>query len=234
MQPSDPIKRCLLIDAMGTLVSLAPPAPRLRTELVTRFGIELSPAQARDAIAAEIGYYRAHMDDGRDPESVRALRDRCAAALRSALPPSDALTAIDGRSMTEALLASLHFSAFDDARGALTRARARGQRVVVVSNWDVSLSDVLATVGLIDSVDLVVPSAGAGAAKPDPAIFEYALAAADVTAPDALHVGDSLEEDVGGARAAGIDAIWLHRGGAAVAPAGVVTIGSLAELDRRL
>ena len=230
MQPGDSSKRCLLIDAMGTLVSLASPAPRLRAEFVNRFGIALSPAQARDAIAAEIGYYRAHMEDGRDAQGVRALRERCAEALRAALPPSGALQAIDGRSMTEALLASLHFSAFDDARGALTRARAHGLRVVVVSNWDVSLSDVLDTVGLIDSVDHVVTSAGAGAAKPDPAIFAIALEVAGVTAAEALHVGDSLDQDVVGARAAGIDAIWLHRHGSAVAPAGVTTIASLAEL----
>jgi FMN phosphatase YigB (HAD superfamily) len=42
-------------------------------------------------------------------------------------------------------------------------------------------------------------------------------------------VGDSLEEDVAGARAAGLEAILVVRDGAAV-PEGVRTVSSLAEL----
>ena len=116
--------QCLLIDAMGTLVSLAPPAPVLRGELARRFGVEVSLDQARRAIAAEISFYRAHMREGRDPASVRALRTRCAQVLGAALPAS--LAGVRGGALTEALLASLQFSAFADAPGALRAARSRG------------------------------------------------------------------------------------------------------------
>ena len=58
--------------------------------------------------------------------------------------------------------------------------------------------------GLLELVDGVVSSAAAGAAKPAPAVFERALELAGVAAADALHVGDSLDNDVAGARAAGI------------------------------
>jgi len=44
-----------------------------------------------------------------------------------------------------------------------------------------------------------------------------------------VHVGDSLEEDVVGARAAGIEAVLLRRDGRP-GPSGVRTIASLAEL----
>ena len=71
--------------------------------------------------------------------------------------------------------------------------------------------------------------ASAGASKPDPAIFEYALELAGCSAARALHVGDSLEEDVNGARAAGIEAVWLNRAGAP-ATDGVPTIATLDEL----
>ena len=43
-----------------------------------------------------------------------------------------------------ALLAALRFAAYPDAAAALTAARARGARVIVVSNWDASLPRVLA------------------------------------------------------------------------------------------
>jgi putative hydrolase of the HAD superfamily len=78
--------RAVLLDALGTLVRLEPPAPRLRRELASRFGLRVSEAEAELAIAAEIAYYRAHLDEGRDLSSVAALRVRCAEALAAALP----------------------------------------------------------------------------------------------------------------------------------------------------
>ena len=84
---------------------------------------------------------------------------------------------------------------------------------MVVSNWDASLPEVLERVGLGPCVDAVVSSAEVGAAKPAPAVFEAALERAAVGAAEALHVGDSLAEDVAGARAAGVAAVLLDREG---------------------
>ncbi len=219
-------RRCLLIDAMGTLIALQPPAPRLARELDKRFGLEVAVGDAERAIAAEIRYYRSHMNDGRDERTVAELRRRCAAELRGALP---ALSTVDQQALTDALLASLRFELFDDARESLQAARDGGLGVVVVSNWDASLPRVLERAGLADQIDGVVTSAVAGVGKPAPAIFETALALADVAAAEALHVGDSLSEDVAGARAAGIAAVWLNRNGEA-APPGVDAVRSLREL----
>jgi FMN phosphatase YigB (HAD superfamily) len=223
----------LLIDGLGTLVSLAPPAPALRRELAQRFGVEVSELEAGRALAAEIAFYRSHMALGRDADSLMSLRHRCAEVLRGALPASRRLAALSLDAVTEALLSSLVFEAFPDARRALLRARGHGARVVVVSNWDVSLEEVLERVGLAPLLDAVVTSAAIGAAKPAAAIFEHALALAGVAPQRALHVGDSLEEDVVGATGCGIRAVLLRRDGdpAASLPAGVTAIGSLAELS---
>jgi putative hydrolase of the HAD superfamily len=218
---------CLLIDAMGTLIALQPPAPRLARELDQRFGLEVTAAQAERAIAAEIRYYRMHMNEGRDERTVAELRRRCAAELRGALPD---LSNVGEQALADALIASLQFSLFDDAREALVAARRQGRRVVVVSNWDSSLAQVLERVGLADVIDGVVSSAAVGAAKPAPAIFEAALALVGGAAGDALHVGDNLEEDVAGAHAAGVAAVWLNRAGGA-APTGVRAVSSLRELS---
>ena len=217
----------ILLDALGTLVALEPPAPRLRAELARRFGLEVSEEEAARAIGAEIAYYRAHLDEGRDPAGLAALRRRCAGVMRAELPTGGVELELDP--LVGALLASLHFTAFADVRPALVAARARGQRLVVVSNWDVSLHDVLRKLELEPLLDGILTSAGAGARKPAPAIFEQALARAGVTPEQAIHVGDSLEEDVAGARAAGIAPVLVRRdGGPSVA--GVRTISSLAEL----
>jgi putative hydrolase of the HAD superfamily len=215
----------ILLDALGTLVALEPPAPLLRAELSKRFGLEVTEAEAASAIAAEIAYYRAHLGEGRDEAGLHALRRRCAEVLRSALPEAG----LELDRLVGALLASLRFSAFPDVRPALVAARARGQRLVVVSNWDVSLVGVLRSLELEPLVDGVLTSAGVGARKPAPAVFERALALAGVSAGEAIHVGDSLDEDVAGAQAAGIEPVLIRRGGGAGVD-GVRTIASLAEL----
>lgn len=196
-------------DAMGTLIELEPPAPHLARAL------EIPLADAERAIAAEIAYYRAHLDEGRDADSVVDLRRRCARAVADEL-------SIDA-DLTDVLVSSLRFNVFADAEPALARLRGAGSTLVVISNWDVSLHEVLARLGLAPLFDAIVTSAEVGARKPEPAIF------AAVKAPLARHVGDSVDEDVAGARAAGIEPVLLRRDGAA-GPAGVRTIASLAEL----
>jgi putative hydrolase of the HAD superfamily len=220
--------RALLIDAMGTLVALEPPVEPLRAELAQRFGVAVSPALAEAALHAEIAFYRAHMGRGRDAASLAALRRDCAEALRAALPP---VAELDGAQLTEALLAALRFRAYPDAAPGLAAVRAAGvERVVVVSNWDASLPDVLERTGLLGDVDAVVTSAASGAAKPAPEIFAAALEAAGVPATEALHVGDSLAEDVAGARAAGVVAVLLDRTGGRSAGAECPVIASLDQL----
>jgi putative hydrolase of the HAD superfamily len=54
-----------------------------------------------------------------------------------------------------------------------------------------------------------------GAAKPDPAMFEAALAFAGVSVERCLHVGDDPHLDVEAARALGIRAAWVNRQGRA-------------------
>ncbi|HEX4012029.1 MAG TPA: HAD family hydrolase [Solirubrobacteraceae bacterium] len=222
----------LLIDALGTLVSLSPPAPALAGALARRLGLEVAVADADRALRAEIAYYRAHMGEGRDARSLADLRRRCAQELRRTLPADPRLAALDGDAMTDLLLSALRFEAYADAREALRRARRAGARIIVVSNWDVSLLEVLELVGLAPLLHGVVTSAAVGAAKPAPEIFDHALALAGVQAGRALHVGDSLTEDVDGARECGIPALLLRRDGGAgqAAPAGVATITSLDEL----
>jgi putative hydrolase of the HAD superfamily len=94
----------------------------------------------------------------------------------------------------------------------------------------VSLHGVLRALELEPLLDGIVTSAGVGARKPAPAIFEQALALVGASPDQAIHVGDNLDEDVAGARAAGIEPVLIRRdGGARVA--GVRMISTLAELS---
>jgi putative hydrolase of the HAD superfamily len=223
--PAVPAGGVVLLDALGTLLRLEPPAPRLRAAVRERLGVEVSPALAAAAIRTEIGYYRAHLDQGRDAAGLAALRWRCAEIVRDEL----GLDGADLESVLGALLAALRFTPYPDVVPALAALRARGNRLIVVSNWDVSLHEALHGSGLDALVDGAVASAELGVAKPDPAIFVHALELAGVAAEAALHVGDSFEADVVGARAAGIAAVLVCRDGER-GPAGVPAVASLAEL----
>jgi putative hydrolase of the HAD superfamily len=202
--------RAVFLDALGTLVELEAPWVHLAPEL------ELDPDDEDlvRAVRKEMAYYKEHSHEGRDPDSVAALRARCADILSWEL---------DREVTVETMMGAFRFSAFPDVAPALEDLRSRGMRLVCVSNWDVSLTEVLERCGLDGLIDGVVTSAGSGSRKPDPVIFSQALEIAGCSAAEALHVGDTPEEDVAGAGAAGIRALLLDRDGGG-------DISSLAEV----
>ena len=205
--------QAVLLDALGTLVELEPPWTRLAC-IAGGDG-----ATDREAWLREMAYYRDHAHEATDAESLADLRRRCAELL------SDGL----GREVdVETMMAAIRFHPAADARPALSGLRKRGLTLVCVSNWDYALPRVLGDAGLAELLDGVVTSAGAGARKPDPAIFRAALAVAGCEPAEALHVGDTPEEDVAGARAAGIPAVLLDRRG------GTGDVASLADIEDHL
>jgi len=229
--------RAVLIDALGTLVALAPPAPLLVAALQERHRIELDPVQAERAFANEMAYYRAHHHEARDERSLAELRRRCAQVLAVELP--ECVARLEEQDLVALLLSSLRFSAQADAGPALQALHERGLKVIVVSNWDCSLPAVLGGIGLAGWLDGIVTSGELGVRKPDPLIFAAALELAGVEAAAALHVGDSVANDVQGALAAGVAAVLLRRPSVRASatfegpdpPEGVPVIGSLDELS---
>ena len=220
--------RAVLLDALGTLVGLEPPGPRLREALLRGGGVDVGLEAAERGFAAEIGHYLAHHMRGSDREGLERLRDECAAVLHEALDAPG----LDRAVVRSAMLESLEFTPFPDAEPALRFLRERGVRLVVASNWDCSLPSWLERAGLGGLIDGAVSSAVVGEAKPSPAVFLAALAEAGAAPAEALHVGDSVENDVAGARAAGIRAVLVARDGAA--PAGVESVRSLEDLPSLL
>jgi putative hydrolase of the HAD superfamily len=213
--------RAVFLDALGTLVELEPPWQYLRSVVPP----EVEDDRLVRSVRAEMAYYKAHAHEGRDQASLDQLRERSAAVL------SDEL----GVDVTAAeLVAAVRMRAYPDAGAALRALRDRGLKLVVVSNWDCSLGWVLERCGLAALLDGAVSSAEAGASKPDPAIFGPALEIAACEPPEALHVGDTAEEDVEAARAAGIRVLLVDRDGSAPSPGEVPLISSLAQIAEHL
>lgn len=207
--------RAVFLDALGTLLELQPPWTLLRD----RVPAEIPDERLMAALRAEMSYYREHAHEGRDDASLAELRDRCAAIVSGEL----------GYEITvDELVESIRFSAYPDVAPALGALRDRGLRLIAVSNWDCSLPRVLERCDLEGLLDGTVTSAEAGARKPDPAIFAPALVLAGCEPDEAVHVGDTAEEDVAGARAAGIRPLLIDRRGTGG------DISSLEEIDQHL
>ena len=92
---------------------------------------------------------------------------------------------------------------------ALAALRSAGLQLAVVSNSDGSVERSLVASGLRGYFAHVVDSQVVGYEKPDPRIFEHALALCGAEASRSLHVGDLYAADVVGARAAGVHAVLL-------------------------
>ncbi|MDQ3630600.1 MAG: HAD-IA family hydrolase [Actinomycetota bacterium] len=226
----------VLLDALGTILELEKPWPHLVRELAER-GTRVTEEQAREAMLAEMAFYRAEHHRAQNQDGLARLRRECAEIVRAHLGPAAARAGIED--VEAALLAAVRFVAYPDVAPALEELRADGAQLVVVSNWDVSLHTVLAKSGLSGLLDGAISSAEAGAAKPDPVIFAAGLALVGQGAEDALMVGDSVACDITGAQAAGIAPVLVRRvaceglgsfGAGQAAPAGVPILPGLAGL----
>ena len=118
---------------------------------------------------------------------------------------------------------------FPEVLSTLDELRRRDLELGIVSNFDSRLFPVLKGLGIADLFDTVTISSLAHAAKPSPKIFELALEQHAVEPGEAIHVGDSVRDDVEGATKAGLNAVLLAREGKQ-APPGVQSIRTLDEL----
>jgi len=119
---------------------------------------------------------------------------------------------------------------YEDTASTLSELGARKIELGIVSNFDSRLYEILIGLGIDRFFESVTISSFAGAAKPSPKIFQRALQKHGVRAEEALHVGNSLRDDVRAAAAAGLEGVLLDRHGREAIPPEVVTIKSLSDV----
>jgi putative hydrolase of the HAD superfamily len=183
------------VDGYGTLVRLRDPVPSLARALADR-GVDRDPKLVRSAFAAEVAYYRPEAVRGRDPDSLARLRRDCTGVFLHAADAD-----LDPETFVDDFMASIRFEAIPGALETLASLRGQGVDLGVVSNWDVGLPEHLERIGAQGLFRAIVTSAEAGAAKPDPAAFRFALERLRVEPGRALHVGDEPEDEQGAAAA---------------------------------
>ena len=107
------------------------------------------------------------------------------------------------------------------------RTLAGRYKLAVIANQDERVLEALRRDGLFELFDVLALAKAAGAMKPDPRIWRYALTQAGVAPHQAVHIGNRLDADVRPAKQLGMRTIWLLRGEAPSAP----TIQQLSEAD---
>ncbi|HTO57273.1 MAG TPA: HAD family hydrolase [Pseudomonadales bacterium] len=122
-------------------------------------------------------------------------------------------------------------SAMTENRPVLARLAARF-RLGVVSNFYGNVEGILAGAGFRPLLGAVIDSTVVGVSKPDPRIFAMAIERLDVPAAATLYVGDSLDQDIAPARAAGLRTAWVTKRTDAPAPPPDLRIATLSDLER--
>ena len=100
---------------------------------------------------------------------------------------------------------------FSDVLPTLDMLKGLGIKMGLISNWDMSLHSVINGLGMGHYFSTIIASASVQMHKPQPRIFQLALEQMNVTSAEAMHVGDHLYADVGGARSAGLTAVLIDR-----------------------
>lgn len=114
---------------------------------------------------------------------------------------------------------------FEDVLPCFETLQKANVGLAVISNWDTRLKPTLKSVGLHDYFKVITVSGEHGWNKPARELFDVTAQRLGLTPAEILHIGDSLREDVEGARAAGFQALHLDRDGET--PGAVSTLADL-------
>ncbi len=196
--------RAVLFDVDFTI---ARPGPELGPEgyhrLGTRFGLDLDPSRYALAREKAVEGIRRHPELEHDEEIWVAFTEQIIRGMGG-----DAESAYEcAVEMTRAWEHAAHFELYDDALPVLQELRAQGLKLGLVSNTGRNLDEFVAHHRL--HVDAALGSGAFGRTKPHPTIFRAVLERLAVEPADAAMVGDSVEDDIEGARATGIPRAFL-------------------------
>ncbi len=201
-----PVIRAVLFDVDFTL---ARPGPELGPEgyarLGRRFGLALDPARYDEAREAAVSTLKRHPELEHDDEIWVAFTERIVRGMGGDADSAYACAV----EMTRAWEHSHNFELYEDALPVLEELRRYGLRIGLVSNTGRDLDDFVRHHKL--DVDAALGSRAHGKTKPDPSIFRAVLDRLGVEPASTAMVGDSIDDDVEGARALGMHAFLLDR-----------------------
>jgi len=208
--------------------TLAKPGPLLGPsgyqEAGKRFGLELDPERYAESRAAAVVDLQQHPELEHDEEIwLRFTED----IVRGMGGEGEACRFV-AQAITDRWLASENFELYEDVLPVLELLRERLVKIGLVSNTSRDLSAFVAHFRL--PVDAWVWSGRHGKVKPSPTIFMAVLDELGVAPEAAVMVGDSLQDDIEGARALGMRAFLVDREGSMEVEDAIPTLLALPAL----
>jgi HAD superfamily hydrolase (TIGR01549 family) len=199
--------RAVVFDVDFTIARPGPDlGPEGYRELGRRHGLELDPSRYVEARAAALAEVKRHPELDHDEEIWVLFTERIIIGMGGRGDTYAAAVEMERR-----WAQSTHFELYDDALPVLDALRGRGLRIGLLSNSSRDLLEFVAHHHL--RADALLTSRAHGKTKPHESIFRAMLGLLGVTADEAVMVGDTIDDDVEGARAVGMQAVLLDREG---------------------
>jgi putative hydrolase of the HAD superfamily len=195
--------RAITFDVGGTLIKPWPSVGHVYAEVAAKYGRKITPAML-DQRFKKAWHEQKNFNHAR--EEWAELVDRTFAGLLETPPSQTFFPELYDR-FSE--VSAWHI--FEDVKPALDALAARGINLGIISNWDERLRPLLDKLDLSKYFKATMISCEVGFPKPSPVIFEQAAKRLGVAPQFILHIDDSTEHDVDGAKAAGYQARLLER-----------------------
>lgn len=208
--------KAVFFDLYQTLVCYQPTQAELEAQALASLGYKvIAVALDFPILAANEFMYK---EIAKRPLSRRSKEETAAlyleyqrVVLKEAGIPAEEKTVLKLLGMMQQ--AHMDLMLYDDVLPVLTDLKKRGLVTGLISNIEKNMDEAISKMGIASRLDVVVTSLDAGAAKPQPEIFQYAMNKANVIPAESIYIGDQYQVDMAGAKAAGMKGILLDRAG---------------------
>ncbi len=211
--------KIIFFDAVGTLFGVRDGVGVQYAKVADRFGVTVSPQELDTAFYAAFKQAGSPSFPSASAEAIPQLeRDWWRSIVLETFDRVGVLPEFDQfdpffEAVFQHFASDQPWIVYPETLTVLAAFRSLEIPLGILSNFDSRIYGVLRSLGLDHYFQSVTISTESGAAKPNPKIFQIAIAKHHCEARDAWHVGDSRKEDFEASIALGLRGIWLCRSG---------------------
>lgn len=204
----------VFFDAAGTLIKPVRKVGESYSTIAANYDLQVSPVELNGRFHVSFDGATPLAFPGADPTTINTLERRWWKKLvRKVFEPWEPFEKFDAffDELFDYFSRPQAWTLFPEVRETLAALKERGLILDVISNFDSRLIQILKGLDIAECFAEIIVSSRVGHAKPDRRIFEIALRQHDLAPEHAAHIGDSEENDLRGARNAGLRGFLVDR-----------------------